>query len=257
MTINYKVVNNCTVFDAFPLQKIDDLISKLSTAQYFSSLDFQQCYHQLKLLPSDQPKTAFTANGKLYHYLRCPFGLKNAVAHCSRMMQKLFEGIEGVIVYLDDVLVFGADRAAHDKTLKSVFERIKEANLSLNHKKCSFSLSSICFLGYIISNGTAKPDETRTEPIKNFPLPTSVKSLQRFLGMCTYYSKYIPSFSNICKPLYDRVSDFRDWQNYEIDAFNALKAAISKAILVILTSCLLYTSPSPRDGLLSRMPSSA
>ena len=127
LTINYKIVNKCTIFDAFPLDRIEDIVQNLSSARYFSSIDFSQCYHQLPLLPSDQEKTAFAANGKLYQYTRCPFGLTNAVAYCSRVMKTLFGDIEGVATYLDDVLVYGSNKESHDKILQTVLNRIKKS----------------------------------------------------------------------------------------------------------------------------------
>jgi len=233
LTINYKPINNATIFDAFPLPRIEDLVQKLSSAKVFSSLDFCQCYHQIPLCKSDQEKTAFAVNGKLYQYTRLPFGLKNAVAYCGRVMQKLFSDIDNVLVYLDDILIYGSSVEEHNRSLEIVLKRIMEAGLSLNSKKCFFYRSEISFLGYDIVAGTAKPNVNRTEPVRNFPLPNSVKSLQRFLGMCTYYSKYISDFSTLCKPLYDKISDFGEWVPYEIDCFQAIKEAISSAVLTI------------------------
>ena len=181
LTINYKPVNKNTVFDAYPFPVVEDLLPRLSKAKYFSSLDFKQFYHQLPLLPSDQSKTAFTAFGKLYQFKRCPFGLKNAVAYCQRLMHKIFENFSNVIIYLDDIVIFGEDKQSHDDCLEKVLQRIRQAGLSLNRKKCSFTQNKISFLGYIIENGTVKPDPERCAPIKSFPKPISAHGLQRFL----------------------------------------------------------------------------
>ena len=235
MTINYKPVNNSTIFDAYPLPRIEDMILELADARVFSSIDFMQFYHQLPLVKEDQEKTAFCLNGKLYHYTRTPFGLRNAVAYCSRLIGKLLADVPGVLVYLDDVLIYGKDQSSHDLTLKSVMKIICDAGLSLNSKKCHFSRSVINFLGYTVCNGTAKPDSSRTDPIINFPLPLCVKSLQRFLGMSTYYSKYIPHFSDLCKPLFDKVNCFDEWNDVETKAFTQVKEAITKAVLLLPT----------------------
>ena len=129
------------------------------------------------------------------------------------------------------MLVFGADKESHDHALKSIFERIRSSGLSLNLKKCSFLQTKINFLGYEITNGTAKPDLTRTDPVLEFPLPTNVKTL----GMCTYYSKYIPNFSNFSRPLYNKINYFDDWTDSEIKLFNEIKEAIKNSVLVLPT----------------------
>ena len=112
--------------------------------------------------------------------------------------------------------------------LKRNLTRIKDAGLSLNKKKCVFSTRNVSFLGYFVENGTIRPDPSRLELISSFPLPTSVKALQQFIGMATYYSKYIQNFSEMCRPLYDKLKDFKEWQSYEINAFDKIKSSFPK-----------------------------
>ena len=236
MTINYKEQNSVTQFDAYPFPHVEDLLSKLNSAKYTSSLDFSQCYHQIPLIESDQSKTAFCFEGKLYHFLRCPFGLKNAVSLCMRMMHEIFKDIPNVLIYIDDIVVFGDSEKEHDATFQTVLKRIRQAGMSLNSKKCVFKQTETSFLGYKIKNGTISPDKSRTDPIVNFPLPSCCRSLQRFVGMLTYYSKYIPNFSQSVRPLYDKINDFKEWQPHEIETFNHLKNCLSDAFLVLPSS---------------------
>ena len=233
LAINYKPVNAETVMDAYPTPIIDDLLRRLAGATVFSCIDFSQFYHQLPLVKEDQEKTAFQACGKLFHYVRCPFGLRNAVAYCSRIMAKVFAGIPNVLVYLDDVMIFGSDRHAHDNALQQILLRVRQHNLSLNMRKCQFYKTSIRYLGHVVENGTVKPDPDRVAPVLNFPLPTSAKALQSFLGLATYYSKYVPHYSDISRPLYDKVANFDEWVPSEQAHFERLKKAVSEAILVI------------------------
>jgi len=185
------------------------------------------------LVESDQPKTAFCALGNLYQYTRLPFGLKNAVAYCTRLMKKVFEGFENVVVYVDDLLVFGKDKKEHDENLERVLRRIGEVNLSLNKRKCNFGQRKISFLGYTIEDGKIRPDENRLEPILNFVQPINAKGLQRFLGMAVYYSKYIENFSELSKTLYEKLKLFDDWIPEEIEAFNKIKQNVAKAVLTL------------------------
>jgi len=248
LTINYKHVNDYTIFDSFPFPRIEELISRLAGAKVFSTLDFCQFYHQLELVESDRPKTAFAALGKLYQYKRCPFGLKNAVSYCGRLMGKLFEDQPNVLVYLDDLLVFSENEEQHREVLNNVLIKIQKANLTLNFKKCSFFRNSINFLGYEIAHGTIKPDSNRSQPIRDFPLPDSARSLQRFLGLATYYQKYIPNYSSLAHSLYNKLKIFKEWTDVEINKFERIKECIEKAILVI---------PKDEDELILRTDASA
>ena len=243
MTINYKPVNACTKFDAFPFANVESMLNKLSGAKIFSRIDFSQFYHQLPLVESDREKTAFQACGRLYHFKKCPFGLKNAVAYCSRLMAEIFKGIDNIIVYLDDVLIYGRDKEQHDKTLESVLQRVKDHNLSLNMRKCEFEKRSTVFLGHLIEDGAVRPDPDRLKPLHDFPLPKSSAQLQRFLGLATYYSKYVQNFSGCAKILYDKLNDFGDWSPMEVQAFDSIKSQIANSLLTI---------PDPNEPLFLR-----
>ena len=210
LTVNYKPLYSCTVFNAYPFPHVDDLLKKLGGAKVMSTFDFSQFYHQIPLVSENQEKSAFFY-GKVHHFTRCPFGLRNAVALCCSVMAKVFEPFDNVVVYLDDIVVFGQTEEEHNELLTRVLERIRDLGLCLNKKKCHFNQSKISFLGYEIENGVIRPDESRCEPVCSFPLPTCVRSLQRFVGMMTYYSRYIPSFSEKVKCLYDKMNDFGDW----------------------------------------------
>jgi len=231
MTINYKPVNSVTISDAFPFPKPDELISRLAGARFFSSLDFNQFYYQLSLNEGDQEKTAFHALGNLYQFTRLPFGLKNAVAYCSRLISKLFRNLENVIIYIDDLLIFGKTKEEHDNTLTEVLKRIEGANLSLNKNKCQFTQQKISFLGYLIESGTVRPDPSRIGPILDFPSPKNAKALQRFIGIAVYYSKYIKDFSSVVKPLNDKLKKFDDWDDQSNESFLKIKREIKGAML--------------------------
>lgn len=243
LTINYKPVNSQTIFDAYPVPNIEQLILKLNDAKIFSKIDFSQFYHQIPLSESDRPKTAFHADGQLWQYTRLPFGLKNGVAACSRIMNTIFGDIPNCLLYLDDLLIYGPTADAHDETLKEVLNLVRKHGLGLNSKKCSFRLTSVEFLGFFVENGTIKPCKSRTETLENFPLPGDLKSLERFLGFVTYFSKYVKHFSDVCKPLLDiknsllsnrkqnPVIDF--WPPAALESFETIKKEISNSVLVL------------------------
>ena len=246
LTINYKPVNAQTTFDAFPVPDIDSLVCQLNGAKFFSKVDFSQFYHQLPLQESDRPKTAFFADGQLWQYTRLPFGLRNAVAVCSRVMHAIFERVPNVLIYIDDLLIFAPDKETHDQTLRKVLTLIRDHGLGLNKKKCSFHLSSVDFLGFHVEDGTVKPAADRLESLINFPLPGDLKSLRRFIGMAAYFSKYIQHFSDSLKPLLDLknslsvnacanpIIDY--WPPDSLASFSEIKSELSDAVLVVPSS---------------------
>ena len=255
LTINYKPVNSQTIFDSFPLPNVEELLSKLSGAKVFSKIDFAQFYHQIPLVNSDRSKTAFFADGQLWQYTRMPFGLKNAVAACSRIMAHIFKDINNVLIYLDDILIFAPTQVEHDTALKAVLDKIRYHGLSLNRKKCEFNLCNVNFLGFFIENGQIRPDPSRLSPLIEFPLPNDLRSLERFLGMTTYFSKFIQHYSDLAEPLMaiknhllrvgSRASntpiDF--WPDEAKKSFDAIKSEIVNAVLVL---------PRPEEPLVLR-----
>ena len=136
LAIDYRPVNNVTKLDALPQTSVDDLLLRLGGCKVFSRLDFSQFYYQLPLSEADREKTAFYALNELYEFNRCPFGLKNAVSLCNRVMRDVLKDIDGISVYLDDVLIHAETVSDHDAILRQVLERIRSNNLSLNMHKC-------------------------------------------------------------------------------------------------------------------------
>ena len=167
LVINYKPVNSVTKFDAYPLPNINELLEQIGNAKYYTKVDFSQFYHQLPLCESDFPKTAFYCNGELYEYTRCAFGLKNAVAYCFRVMKKVLEGQTDVVIYLDDLCIFGNSIEKHNRNLRNVMDRVRKHGLSLNLKKCSFCKEEVNFLGFTLKNGEKRPDISRYDSLLN------------------------------------------------------------------------------------------
>ena len=230
MVIDYsQTINRFTSPNAYPLPRIDDLVSKVSNYKIFSTLDLKDAYHQMEILQEDKPYTAFEASGKLYQFKRLPFGLTNAVSCFQRAMNDLIEAnsLEGVFAYLDDVIVCGSDESHHDQNLQLLLDTFKRHNITLNEGKCHIKQRSINFLGYTISDGTLKPDAERLQPLRDFPIPTDSASLRRCIGLFSYYSKWIHGYSDKIRPLASCESF--PLSPEAIDAFGKLKDSIQKA----------------------------
>ena len=133
-----------------------------------------------------------------------PFGLCNAPATFERLMGKVLDGLswKTCLVYLDDVIVFGKDFETTLTRLSEVFDRLRNAGLKLSPKKCELFQRSVAYLGHIVTTEGVKVDPTKIEAIRNWPVPTNVTELRGFIGLCSYYRKFIRSFAKIARPLH-------------------------------------------------------
>ncbi len=202
--IDFRKLNEVTIKDAFPLPQIADLVDSLSGHKYFSTLDLASGYWQVPMEESSQEKTTFVIpGGGHFEFLRMPFGLTNAVPTFQRLMSVVLEGLLPLrcLVYLDDVLVIGRSFEQHLENLESVLKAISDAGLKLKLAKCQFAQSTVDFLGFTISDSGLAPDPKKVEAISRYPTPTDLTELRRFLGMASYYRRFISGFSDIATPL--------------------------------------------------------
>ena len=132
-----------------------------------------------------------------------PFGLTNTPATFQRMMCRIFNGCEGCFVFIDDIIVFGKTFEEHLQRLETVFARIREAGLKIRREKCHFASSSVKFLSHIVYNEGIRPDPDKVRAIKGYPTPSSVTEVRAFVGMASYYRRYIQGFANVAAPLHE------------------------------------------------------
>jgi len=206
--VDYRTLNSVTKADTFPLPRIDDFLDQLGGARYFSTLDLASGFWQIQMEPVSREKTAFVTPHGLYEFLVMPFGLKNAPAVFQRLMQRVLHGLnpedgkQFIAVYLDDILVFSETLQDHLAHLRSVIDRLKSANLKLKPAKCMFVRKEVEYLGHVITAEGLKPNPRITEAVRSFPVPESVQGVRRFLGMASYYRRFIPRFAKIARPLH-------------------------------------------------------
>ena len=204
--VDYRRLNAVTRKDVFPIPRIDDILDQLSGKKVFSTLDAKRGYWQIRMAEESQPKTAFVVPGGLYEFRVMPFGLCNAPATFQRLMQKVLGGLGGerpfCSVYIDDIIVYSDSVADHLDHLRQVFARLRRVGLKLHPGKCSFARQSVTYLGHVISSQGIAPDPKKVEAVKNFPIPTSVREVRQFLGMASYYRRFIKSFAKIASPLH-------------------------------------------------------
>ena len=232
MVIDYTALNNRTIKDKHPLPNISAMFQQLEGATYFSSLDLASGYYQFSMRPSDIERTAFATPEGLYEFVRMPMGLSNAPATFQRAMNKIFAGMvsRGVMIFIDDILVYSKTWKEHLALLREVFRRMKENNLQAKISKCSFGQKETKYLGYIISKDTKKPDPAKVKAIKEMRPPKDKSEVRSVLGLAGFYRDFIKNFSGITKPLNDLLAKDAEfvWTDAQQQAFSQLKDAISE-----------------------------
>jgi hypothetical protein len=200
---DFRQLNLKTIQDNYPLPNIEDIFDQLGKARYFSAFDLYSGFHQIKLDPSTRHKTAFSTPRGHFEFVRMPFGLKNAPPTFQRMMDRALSGLigNGVFVYLDDIIVYGKTLEEHNANLRKLFQRLREVGLKLQPDKCEYLAPELTYLGHVITPEGIKPNPFKIKAVASFPEPTCTKQIKQFLGLASYYRKFIKDFSKIARPL--------------------------------------------------------
>ena len=234
--VDYRELNKKTVKDSYPLPLPDEVQDQLAGSAVFSTLDLQSGYWQMPVNPADQEKTAFCPGPGmgLYEFTRMPFGLTGAPSSFQRLMDIVLRGLPFVTIYIDDILVHSTDEENHRKHmhLTEVLERLAQAGLTLRGKKCHIGMTMVQYLGHIFSGEGMSPDPKKVGVVHEWSAPTNATEVRQFLGLASYYRRYIHHFSEIAAPLnkLTQKGAFFEWNQECIDAFKMLKQHLSQAI---------------------------
>ncbi|XP_043206108.1 uncharacterized protein LOC122372666 [Amphibalanus amphitrite] len=233
LCIDYRRLNDLTHGDSHPLPRVEDCLDALSGSSWFSVLDLQSGYWQQEVKDSDKEKTAFSTHTGLWEFSRMPFGLKGAPASFQRLMMAVLAGLtwRECLVYLDDVIVFGKSFDEALSHLDHVLCAVKEANLKLNLRKCSFFKEEVKFLGHVISGEGISADPSKVSAVVDYERPKNVHDVRRFIGLASYFRKFIPNFSTVAKPLLKLTEDRAKflWDDMCESAFQSLKRLLTEA----------------------------
>ncbi|GBG59096.1 hypothetical protein CBR_g24439 [Chara braunii] len=204
--------------------------SLTSRCKVFSKIDLKSGCHQIEVDRADQHKTAFKTRDGLYEFTVMPFGLTNAPTTFQSLMDKVLHEQIGrsMVVYLDDILIFSKSMEEHLKHLEEVLTILKKTQLHLNLEKSEFGKDSVIYLGHQSSAAGLEPKATKVEVIRNWPQPVNVRELRSFLGLTSYYRKFVPRFSIVARPLSQLTSKNvpYSWDTACTNAFQALKDAL-------------------------------
>lgn len=229
MCVDYRALNKQTIKNRFPLPRIDDLLESMHGAVCFSALDLQQGYHQQRITDEDVPKTAFLTHNGLYEYLVLPFGLSNAPSSWSAMIAKVLAGLPFAFVYLDDICIASCSPEEHESHLAQVLQRLREHKLYAKMSKCVFARASVKYLGHIISAEGISPDPAKIDVVQKWPVPTGVEQLRSFLGLATYFKKFVPRFAELAHALHVLLRKDCPWRwtCAQQASFDAIKLALT------------------------------
>lgn len=208
MCVDFRTLNKITTRDNFPLPLIEDQLSLLAGKKYFSTLDLKDGFFHIRMHEDSIRYTSFVTPLGQYAYTRMPFGLKSAPLMFQRYVTKIFkEQIDAgeISVYLDNFLIATETIEYHLAILEKTFKLLVANCLELRLDKCWFLQTRLDYLGYTVTSEGIRPTTQGIGAVKTFPVPWNVRDVQSFLGLCSYFRKFVKGFSVIAKPLYDLI----------------------------------------------------
>ncbi|CUA78024.1 Transposon Tf2-7 polyprotein [Rhizoctonia solani] len=211
----------------------DDLLTKIQGAKIFTKLDLHWGYNNVRVKEGDEWKTAFRTKYGLFETRVMPFGLTNAPAAFQHFMNDILCDLLDitVIIYLDDILIFSKDPEEHTAHVKEVLRCLQENQLFCKASKCFFNITTVEYLGIMISPEGISIEKGKVEAVQNWPTPKTRKQVQSFLGFANFLRRFVPDFSKMSRPLNDLIPKDAKWQwgDKEEKGFMDIKRALCEA----------------------------
>jgi hypothetical protein len=228
---DYRALNAKTIKDSFPLPNLKTLLENLQGNSFYSCLDIRSAYYNIPLTEEASKKSAVITARGIYCPTTMTFGLTNCPSHFSRVMSEVLRDIKNVAWYLDDCIIFtqSDSKKIHLEAIKEVLRALHKANLKIHLGKCEFFRPKIKFVGRILSKDGTSPLPRHVQAVKDFPTPTSIKTLQQFLGLCNWLSSFQYNYSQKINGLCKIISKPNwEWTEENELEFQALKIAITE-----------------------------
>ncbi len=222
-----RLLNKFIRREEFQIPDFDALVSELTEAKVYTTIDLLSGFWQFELDEKSKELLTFATPFGRYQYNRLPFGLSCAPEMFHKRVVETLSGIPGVLVYIDDILIWGANQEEHDARVKLVQERLKEAHFSVNPKKCFFSQTRVKFLGHVVEDGKLSVDPSKVQAIRNLPSPVDRKGLKRILGMLSFVRKFIPDYNSLIYPFRPLLKDRTPfiWTATEEEALDKIRTS--------------------------------
>ena len=233
LCVDFRGLNKITKKDRYPLPLISDLLDAPRKAKYYTKLDLAHAYHLVRIAEGDEWKTAFRTRWGSFEWKVIPEGLTNAPAAFQRFINHIFADMVDicVIVYIDDILIYSDTEEEHDEQVREVLRRLRKYRLFCNGKKCFWKVTTVEYLGYILSPNGLTMAEDKVKAINDWPVPRKVKDVQSFLGFANFYRRFIHNYSDIVVPMtrLTRKGTPWVWTSECQEAFETLKHAFTHA----------------------------
>ena len=229
LCVDYRKLNNVTKPDRSPIPSLSEAVYGLHGAQYFTSLDCVQGFHQIPLSEDSKECTAFSTSRTHWQFKRLGFGLRNAPAAFQREIQTVLQEFpqKKVIVYIDDILIIEDTFEKHLQLVRKVLSTLARYGIKIKPEKCQWFASSVDFLGHSISAKGLKKQKAFMDKVDAIPLPETVSELREFLGLINFQRKFLKDASIIQKPLSELTGGKKkakvEWTAERLQAFERLK----------------------------------
>lgn len=221
-------LNKAVHREHYPLNTLEDIVTRVKGSQHFTKLDCNMGFFHLKLTEKSTYYTTFNTPFGRYRHLRLPMGLSSSPEIYQRAMMNIFGDIEGCEVLMDDILIHGPTLEIHNKRLEETFQRARHSNIKLNRAKTKVAQPEVTYLGHTITKDGLKPTPERVRSIIELKEPENWSELESVLGMITYVGKFIPNLSQMNAPLRElKKSDVWYWGLEQKDAFQKIKNTLS------------------------------
>ena len=236
--IDFRHLNAITIKNRYPLPVIDELLDELQGAKWFTSMDLRSGYHQIRMRPSDEAKTAFQTHHGHFEFKVMPYGVTGGPTTFQGGMNIMLKPYlrKGVLVFIDDILMYSITLEEHIQLMRSVFQTLKENQMKVKRSKCVFACKQLRYLGHVISEDGVRTDPTNVDKVRDWPSPQSAKEVRQFLGLAGYYRKFVRHFGIISRPLMELLKKgvVFQWTPQHEESFQALKTAMTTAPVLAL-----------------------
>jgi len=206
MVQDYRYLNSWTIKNNYPLPLISDLIDSIRKKKVFTKMDLRWGYNNVRIKEGDEWKAAFSTPEGSFEPTVMFFGLNNSPATFQAMMNDLLRDLvveEKVAVFIDNVMVATETEEGHDEIVEEVLRRLEENDLFVKPEKCIWKVREVGFLGVIIGKDGVRMEKEKVQGVVEWPVPKSMKDVQKFLGLANYYRWFVKDFATIAKPLHE------------------------------------------------------
>lgn len=227
LVVDLREPNKWIIREPHSMPTLESILSEIKDSRIFSTIDLSNAFHHVVLARESRHVTNFFTGQKMFRFKRLPFGLCNAPDIFQSTLEQILVNIPGIMIYLDDILIFAKHKEDHDASLKLVLEKLESHGVILNKDKCQFSQRAVKFLGFMFSEKGYEITEERRSSIMNFRRPSNISEVKSFLGTIVYLDRFIFNRASETKQLQSIVREHRFVWTSETDVeFDKLRKEI-------------------------------